>query len=36
MKTLTYRFAALVAALSLLPAAFAQDAAKPADAAPAP
>ena len=36
MKTLTSRFAALVAALSLLPAAFAQDAAKPADAAPAP
>ena len=35
MKTLTSRFAALVAALSLLPAAFAQDAAKPADAAPA-
>ena len=36
MKTLSSRFAALVAALSLLPAAFAQDAAKPADAAPAP
>jgi hypothetical protein len=36
MKTLSSRIAALVAALSLLPAAFAQDAAKPADAAPAP
>ena len=36
MKTLSSRFAALVAALSLLPAAFAQDAAKPADASPAP
>lgn len=36
MKTLSSRFAAIVAALSLLPAAFAQDAAKPADAAPAP
>ncbi len=36
MKTLSSRFAALVAALSLLSAAFAQDAAKPADAAPTP
>ncbi len=36
MKTLSSRFAALVAALSLLPGAFAQDAAKPAGAAPAP
>ena len=36
MKTWSSRFVALVAALSLLPAAFAQDAAKPADAAPAP
>ncbi len=36
MKTLSSRLAALVAALSLLPGAFAQDAAKPAGAAPAP
>ena len=36
MKTLSSRLAALVAALSLLPSAFAQDAAKPADVPSAP